>query len=240
MADGLLVLGLVPARSGSKGIPGKNMRPFLGRPLVMRAVEAGLASGALDRVVVSTDEESIADVARAAGAEVPFLRPAALADDDTPTAPVVSHALAVLRDDDGWVPDLVAILEPTSPGRLPEHVRGAIDLLGSTGADSVATVSEVPHHYAPTKQLDLAAGGAIAGVDGTAVRDLVHRRQDLRQAYAFDGIVFACRASLVLADPPTIWGDRVLGYRVDPLYAVDLDRPEDWAPAEAKLAEVLA
>jgi CMP-N-acetylneuraminic acid synthetase len=225
------VLGLVPARGGSKGIPRKNARTFLGKPLVLWAVAAGRESGVLDRLVVSTDDDEIAALAAAAGAAV-VRRPAELAWDDTPTAAVVAHALEA--DD-----ELVVVLEPTSPGRRAEHVRNAVARLRDSGADSLATVSPVPHHYVPSKLLDVRADGTIAGVDGTPVSAMTHRRQDLETAYAFDGIVFACRAELCRRDPPTMWGERVLGLTVDPANAVDLDRPEDWAAAEAKLRDVL-
>jgi CMP-N,N'-diacetyllegionaminic acid synthase len=232
------VLGLVPARGGSKGIPGKNARTFLGTPLVARAVDVAFASGVLDRVIVSTDDEAIAAIARAAGADVPFIRPAELARHETSTAAVVQHAL-VHACGEGDEPDVVVVLEPTSPGRTPEHVREALALLRESGADSVASVSEVPHHFVPSKQLAIAGDGALTGADGTPIAALVHRRQDLPVSYAFDGVVYACRAALALQEPPTIWGERVVGYVIDSRNAVDLDRPEDWAPAEAKLRGVI-
>ncbi|MHB8643762.1 MAG: acylneuraminate cytidylyltransferase family protein [Gaiellaceae bacterium] len=232
------VLGLVPARGGSKGIPGKNARTFLGVPLVARAIAVALESGALDRVIVSTDDEAIAAIALAAGGEVPFVRPEELAQDDTPTAAVVQHALVHARGE-GDEPDVVVVLEPTSPGRTKLHVLEALALLRKSGADSVASVSKVPHHYVPSKQLTLTGDGALSGPNGTPIAALLHRRQDLPVSYAFDGVVYACRAALALQEPPTIWGERVVGYVVDPRNSVDLDRPEDWAPAEAKLTGVI-
>jgi CMP-N,N'-diacetyllegionaminic acid synthase len=230
------MLAVIPARAGSKGIPRKNVRPFLGKPLLVWAVEVALASEVFDRVVVSTDEEEIAELGRSAGAEAPFLRPPELAADETPTAPVVRHAL----DELGESPKHVLVVEPTSPARQPFHLREAADLLVASGADSVASVSAVPHHFDPAKQLRLAADGTIAGQDGTPVAELSHRRQELSTLYAFDGIVFGCRAELVRRDPPTLWGERVVGYVVDPRYAIDLDRREDWAAAEARVRDLLA
>jgi CMP-N,N'-diacetyllegionaminic acid synthase len=238
--EGVSVLALVPARGGSKGIAGKNVRPFLGRPLIEWSLDAARASGIFDRTVVSTDDEETASIARAAGADVPFVRPQELAGDETPTAPVVRHALDWLRENDGWSPDVVFVLEPTAPGRTAADLTGALDLLLSAGADSVASVSRVPHHFVPSKQLELRADGTIAGADGAAVGAMIHRRQELAPAYAFDGIVFGCRTDLLLADPPTLWGETVVGYVVDAARAVDLDREEDWAPAEARLRETLA
>ena len=233
-------LAVVPARGTSTGIPRKNVRELLGRPLLAWTVEAALASGVCERVLVSTEDDEIAETARACGAEVPFLRPQELARDDTPTAPVVRHALDWLRAGGEALPELVLVLEPTSPTRRPAHIREAVELLASSGADSVASVSEVPHHHVAEKQLRLAGDGALTGLDGTPVGAMTHRRQDLPVRYALNGLVFACRSELLLREPPTLWGDRVLGFVVDPRFAVDLDGPEDWAVAEARLREILA
>ncbi|HET9270820.1 MAG TPA: acylneuraminate cytidylyltransferase family protein, partial [Vicinamibacterales bacterium] len=108
------VLGIVPARGGSKGVPDKNLRPLAGRTLLDYAGAAARESGAVDRIVLSTDSEAIAAAGRAAGLEVPFMRPESLAQDDTPMLPVIVHALDALKQS-GWVPDYVALLQPTSP-----------------------------------------------------------------------------------------------------------------------------
>jgi CMP-N,N'-diacetyllegionaminic acid synthase len=231
------MLALIPARGGSRGIPRKNVKEFLGRPLLAWAVDAAQASGVCERIVVSTEDEEIASIGRAAGAEVPFIRPAELASDEASTAVVARHALDALRVSDGWQPEHVLVLEPTSPARRPEHVREAAALLRE--ADSVASISEVPHHYTPSKVLRLSADGAIEGADGTPVMNMIHRRQDLPPAYAFNGVVFGCHAGLLRNDPPTLWGKRVAGYVMDPGYAIDLDRPEDWLPAEVRVRELV-
>jgi len=226
-------LGLVPARGGSLGIPRKNVRPFLGRPLLAWSVDAGVGSGVLERVVVSTEDAEIAGIARAAGAEV-VDRQVELAGDEVSTAAVVRHALETL----GWDFEAVVILEPTSPLRRPEHVREAVALLAD--ADSVASVSEVPHHHVPSKLLRFRDDGTIEGIGGVHPRDMTHRRQDLPVVYAFDGNVFACRAEVVrVSEPPTIWGERVRGMHLDARYSVDLDRPDAWQPAEARMRELL-
>ena len=228
-----MLLALIPARGGSKGISRKNARPFRGKPLVVWAIEAALASGVCDRVVVSTDDDEIEGLARAAGADV-VRRPPEVAADEVSTAEVARHALDSL----GERPDHVLVLEPTSPARSPDHVREAAALLMRGQAESIASVSEVPHHYVPSKALQLGEDGTIAGVDGTSVARMTHRRQDLETAYAFNGIVFGCRGELLRRDPPTLWGDRVAAQVLDARYAIDLDRPEDWAPAETRVEEL--
>src|SRR5437867_3952753 len=127
-------VAIVPARGSSRGIPRKNVKDLLGRPLLAWTVDAARESGVCDRIVVSTDDEEIAAVARGCGAETPFLRQAELARDKTPTAPVVKDALERLHDRF----DYVLVLEPTSPTRRPHHVREAAELLLESSADSLA------------------------------------------------------------------------------------------------------
>ena len=122
------VLGLVPARGGSKGVPGKNVRPLAGHTLLEYTARAASESGVLDRVILSTDSAEIAEAGRRAGLEVPFLRPASLALDDTPMLPVIEHALAETAAH-GWTPGIIVLLQPTSPLRRPDHIRDAVNLL---------------------------------------------------------------------------------------------------------------
>jgi CMP-N-acetylneuraminic acid synthetase len=151
------VLAIVPARGGSKGVPGKNVRLLCGRTLLEYTAAAARDAAVIDRIVVSTDSEEVAAAGRAAGLEVPFLRPAALAQDDTPMLPVIRHAIdEVTRA--GWTPELVVLLQPTSPLRRPDHVARAVDLLRSSGADSVVAVVEVPKHLSPDYVMRIDAG----------------------------------------------------------------------------------
>ena len=117
------VLGVVTARAGSKGIPGKNTRRLAGKPLIAYTIESALASGVFDRLILSTDDEEAARIARELGCEVPFMRPAALCADDTPHLPVMQHAVAWMRDEQRYEPDWVMILMPTSPLRQPRAHR---------------------------------------------------------------------------------------------------------------------
>lgn len=235
----LSILGIVPSRGGSKTIPRKNIKAFLGKPLLGWTIEVAKESGVFDRLILSTEDEEIARTGKGFGAEVPFLRPQELSRDVTPTAPVVRHAVEWLDIHEGWIPHFVMVLEPTSPGRRAFHIREAATLLQTSGGDSIASISEVPHHYVPIKLLELREDGMINGIDGTPVRNMIHRRQDLPSYYGFDGLIYACKVDLVMTDPPTLWGEKVVGYVVDSKYSVDLDRPEDWVAAEAKLREIL-
>ncbi len=239
MSGRLTRLGVIPARSGSKEIPRKNIKPFLGRPLLCWTVETAKQSEMFDRLIVSTDDDDIASIAKLAGAEVPFRRPRELAEDTTPTAPVIRHAVEWVRDHDHWLPGLIFVLEPTAPSRQVWHIREAAQLLERGDGDSLASVSRVPQHYVPGKQLQLCADGTLIGLDGTSVQAMVHRRQDLPPSYAFNGLIFACKTAIVLQDPPSVWGNTVLAYVVDSKYAVDIDSSDDWVIAEGRCRHLL-
>ena len=148
------VLGIITARGGSKGIPRKNLAPLLGRPLMAWTVDAARAAHSLDRVVLSTDDEEIAEVGQKLGVEVPFMRPEELAGDDVPTLPVLQDVVRRLGTA-GYRCDAVFTLQPTNPLRLPSDIDGAVELLVDTGADSVIGFAEVGDcHPARMKSID--------------------------------------------------------------------------------------
>ena len=138
------VLGIITARGGSKGIPGKNLKLLAGKPLLAYTVDTARRSGALDRVILSTEDEAIATAGRDLGCDVPFIRPLDLAQDDTPHLPVIQHATRWMQDRVNYRPDAVMILQPTSPLRTGDDIAAAVALLESSGADSVLSVNEVP------------------------------------------------------------------------------------------------
>ena len=146
MINNKQILALIQARGGSKGLPKKNIKILGGKPLICHSIEVALRSKLIDRVIVSTDSEEIAAVAKAAGAEVPFLRPEALAQDLTPNAPVVEHCLTWLREHENYSPDLIVFLYPTGPFRTAEEIDEAINILENhPEADSIRSMVE-PHH----------------------------------------------------------------------------------------------
>ncbi|MGH9350198.1 MAG: cytidylyltransferase domain-containing protein [Vicinamibacterales bacterium] len=226
-----MVLGLVPARGGSKGVPGKNLRVLAGRPLLEYTARAAQESRVLDRVILSTDSPEIADAGRRAGLEVPFMRPEALARDDTPMLPVVQHAMDALAAG-GWVADVIVLLQPTSPLRRPHHIRDAVELLRRTGADSVVSVVELPRHLSPDY---------VMRIDGDVLRpfvpegERVTRRQDARPAYSRDGTVYAFRRT-TLERFGDIYGDDCRPLVVDAAESLSIDSPADWDAAERRLA----
>lgn len=226
------VLAIVPARGGSKGVPGKNARALAGRPLIEYTAQAARESGVIDRIVLSTDSDEIADAGRRAGLEVPFIRPASLAADDTPMLPVVRHAIDALSAS-GWTPDVIVLLQPTSPLRRPSHVRDAVTMLRETKADSVVTVVELPRHLSPDYVMRI-EDGLLRPFLPEGAR--LTRRQDARPAYSRDGTVYACwRATLDRFG--TIYGERCLPLVVNAADSLSIDTPDDWAEAERRLAE---
>ena len=227
----MLVLGLVPARGGSKGVPGKNVRPLAGHTLLEYTARAARESGVLDRVILSTDSPEIADAGRRAGLEVPFMRPAALAGDDTPMLPVIQHALAETARS-GWSPDVIVLLQPTSPLRRPEHIRDAVNVLRDTRADSVVTVVEVPRHLSPDYVMRIDEGRLKPFLPEGA---RITRRQDARPAYSRDGTVYAFRRATVERFGG-IYGDDCRPLLIDANESLSIDSPADWDEAERLLA----
>ena len=226
------VLAIVPARGGSKGVPGKNVRVLAGRPLIEYTALAARESGVIDRIVLSTDSDEIADAGRRCGLEVPFIRPASLAADDTPMLPVVRHAIDALSAS-GWIPDVIVLLQPTSPLRRPSHVRDAVTMLRETKADSVVTVVELPRHLSPDYVMRI-EDGLLRPFLPEGER--LTRRQDARPAYSRDGTVYACWRE-TLDRFGSIYGERCQPLVVNAADSLSIDTPDDWAEAERRLAE---
>jgi CMP-N-acetylneuraminic acid synthetase len=226
------VLGLIPARGGSKGIPGKNVRLLGGKPLLAWTAEAALASRRLSRVVLSTDDEGIAEAGRRCGLEIPFLRPAELARDDTPTLPVVQHAVTELeRAGDRF--DAVCLLQPTSPFRRAADVDGCIALLEERGLDAVVSVLPVPAEHNPCWVFFEDGEGLLRLATGE--EQPIPRRQELPSAFHRDGSVYVTRRDVVMAEVNgSLYGRRLGGY-VMPEAGVNLDTPADWERAERRI-----
>lgn len=227
------ILGIIPARGGSKGIPDKNIRDLAGKPVLAYAQQSAEECGLFDRLIVSTDSEKIAEVAREIGIEVPFMRPAELAQDDTAMLPVLQHAVAKLEKE-GWVPEMIVLLQASAPLRKASHIISAIELLKESQADSVVSVTEIPHLFAPQKALRLENGALRFWLqDGKAIT----RRQQLEPSFAREGTVYAFwRRTLMEAD--SIYGDICLPIIIPIEESLTLDTEEDWEKAERILEEM--
>jgi len=228
---------VITARGGSKGIPGKNLKPLAGKPLMAYTIEAARDCGAFDRVIVSTDASDIATTARSLGGDVPFIRPAELARDETPHLPVLEHAVRWLDEHEHYRPDAVMILQPTSPFRQPRHIRESIALFERTGADSVVSVSEVPSHVNPMRTLRVDERGfASLFVSGQPVRCRVNRRQDLPAAWAMNGAIYLFRTRVLFDREPSLYGETTAAYVMSKDDGISIDSLEDWTEAERTIA----
>jgi N-acylneuraminate cytidylyltransferase len=226
-------VAIIPARGGSKSIPRKNIRPMDGVPLLAYSIEAGLTARTVDRVIVSTEDEEIAEIARAWGADVPFLRPVALAGDDTPDLPVFQHAIGWLEANAGCVPEIVVQLRPTSPLRPPDCVGAAIDLLRrDETVDSVRGVIQATQN--PYKMWRLNPDDTMApllareGADADAYN---RPRQKLPQTYWQTGHVDAIRTR-VIREQASMSGKRIRALVLNAAYACDIDTEDDWRRTE--------
>ena len=224
------VLGLVPARAGSKGIPNKNLRELAGKPLLAYTVEAATASGSIDRLILSTDSEAIAEQGRSLGLEVPFMRPAELAKDDTPMLDVAQHAVAELETLD-WRVDIMVLLQPTSPLRRPERIQEAVQVLKSREYDSVVSVVQIPDLFAPQKAMRIQNGLLrFWSADG----ETITRRQQAEPTFAREGTIYACWRDVLMING-SFYSNRCLPLVLPPEEALSLDIPKDWEKAEALL-----
>jgi YrbI family 3-deoxy-D-manno-octulosonate 8-phosphate phosphatase len=230
------VLAIIPARGGSKGIPRKNIRSFAGYPLIAFSIAAALQAEKVTRVVVSTDDPEIAEMARGCGAETPFLRPAELAQDGTLDLPVFQHALNWLAQHENYHPQAVVHLRPTTPIRPPDLVDRSVSLLlAHPEADSVRGVT--PAHQNPFKMwLMDGKDNPIRPV--TTVPGLEESynspRQVLPKAYTHTGLIDIIRPATIL-ELNSMSGRTILPILFDPSYDADLDTPEDWKHAEQKV-----
>ncbi len=254
------VLVIIPARGGSKSIPRKNIRKLAGHPLIAYSIAAGLAASTVTRVIVSTDDEEIAAVSHTYGAEVPFLRPAEHAQDQTPDLPVFQHALSWLDQHENYHPEIVVQLRPTSPFRNVSYIDQAVNLLiNQPEADSSRTVC-VPFQN-PFKMWTIGKDGALQplipdlesigiaspGSTGSTGSTLPHLpriperkndielynmpRQALPDVYWQTGYVDAIRTRTIL-HKNSMTGDHILPVMMDSSDWIDIDTPDDWRRAE--------
>ena len=230
------ILGLIPARGGSKTIPQKNIVPLARKPLLAYTCQSALASQCLSRVILNTDDPGIAEVGRESGVEVPFMRPQELAADDTLILPVIQHTLAWLEEQDNVQTDIVVLLQPTSPLRRAEHIDGAVKLLLDSDADSVVSVVPVPHNFNPLSVMGLSEGGYLSPfVDGPEIL----RRQDKPRLYARNGPAILAIKKHVL-ERGQIFGDKMLPFEMSVRASIDIDDAEDLALAEFYLERMQA
>jgi CMP-N,N'-diacetyllegionaminic acid synthase len=225
------VLGLIPARGGSKGVRRKNIRLLNDKPLLAYTAEAALQAHTLTRVILSTEDEEIAEVGRKYGLEVPFMRPAELAQDSTPTLPVVRHALLTLELQ-GECYDAVCLMQPTNPLRRDEDIDACVKLLCSSKAGCVVSVLPVPHEYNPKWVFWKDASGKMSL--STEDAEIIPRRQDLPPAFHRDGSIYVTRSEVIINDQ-SLYGNYVQGYEIKPEFSANIDTEDDWQAIEKRI-----
>ena len=231
MSDSPKVLAVIPARGGSKGVPRKNIRPVGGKPLIAWTIECALAARHLfHRVIVSTDDAETAAIAREFGAEVPFMRPGDLAQDKSPTLPVLKHAVGFIEQQDGLVLDWVMLLQPTAPLKGPQDLEAALELAKQGDCDSVISVVQVfDVHPVLMKRIEdgLLQPFCVEEPEGT-------RRQDYSPpAYMRNGAIYLTRRE-VLMEQGSIWGQRIRPYVMPEERSLSIDN--EW---HIKMADVI-
>lgn len=217
-------LALIPARGGSKGIPRKNIRLLAGKPLIAWSIQAALACPEIERVVVSTDDAEIAEISRRWGAEVPFMRPAELAQDDSPSMDTVLHALRQLPQFDA-----VVLLQPTSPLRTKADIQGCLAMAATEQARCIVSISEPAS--SPYWMFTLEQNGSLSKLISAPE---VTRRQDLSPAYAINGALYYAQTGWLRANKNFLTAE-TLGYVMPPEKSLDIDTPLDWKIAELLL-----
>ncbi|MFH1860719.1 MAG: acylneuraminate cytidylyltransferase family protein [bacterium] len=231
----LKFLGLIPARGGSKGIIKKCITPLRDKPLIAYTIEEAKKSRHLHRIIVSTDDKDIASVSKEYGAEIPFMRPEELAHDDTPTLPVIQHALNTLRSQ-GYVPDYIVLLQPTSPLRDVSHIDAAIEKIIQTQSDMVVSLCKVTQHPFWMRRID----GEDKVSPFIETKNTYHRRQDLPELYRLNGAITVTRREIIEVAALAIDEKKkidIRGYIMEEAVSVDVDTPIDLFIAQKLLEE---
>lgn len=228
------ILAIIPARSGSKAILKKNIKPLCGKPLIEYTFHAAKKSKWLDRILLSTDDSTIADMGRRNEIEVPFLRPKELAEDNTPTLPVIQHAVRFLEENENYKPDYVVILQPTSPLRKAIHIDEALQILMETGADSVVSVTELPHNHNPYSLMKIEKGRLMPFMEES---EKYTQRQIKPVFYARNGAAVYAFKYETLMQKNSIYGDDCRPYLMNKADSIDIDDLIDFEFAEFILSK---
>jgi len=228
------ILGLIPARGGSKGIPKKNIKPLGDKELIRYSIEVGLESKFIDTLIVSTDDTTIAKISKAAGAEIPFIRPAHLASDSSPTIDTVLHALEFYAQQNIYF-DAVCLLQATTPFRAVEDIDKAIQIFKEKEADCLLSVREVPHHYNPHWVFEENKKDGLLKI-ATGEKEIITRRQALPKTYHRDGALYITKTE-ILRNQQSLYGEKIAYCILENSAQINIDTMEDWKLAEAYLKD---
>lgn len=228
------ILGIIPARGGSKRIPNKNIRKFAGKPLIAWSIESALKSG-LDKVIVTTDNDKIAGIAKKYGAEVPFIRPSNLANDKSGVEPVLKHAFEWLRNNKNYKADAIALLMPTNPTRTSELINEAIKIFKKTKPDSVVSVTEATANNNPYWVLKRNKKNNVVLFTGRSLKKIITRSQDLPKCYSRNDLIYILKPQNLYEKKPNLYGNKVELFENEDFYNVDINTENDWFISEQKV-----
>ena len=222
------LLALIAARGGSERLPRKNVLKLAGKSLIVWSIEAGLRSKYVDRVIVSTDDEEIAEISRYYGADVPFMRPMELSRDTTLSMDVIRHSIRTLEKNGGRY-EYLLLLQPTSPLRTEHHIDEAVKLLIEKDADGVIGVTETEHPIEWMNQLP-----ENLSMDGFVSEENQGKPcQDFPQRYRINGAIYLCKVSDIMAEDGTFFKEGSYAYKMDQMDSIDIDTQKDFLIAEA-------
>jgi CMP-N,N'-diacetyllegionaminic acid synthase len=225
------IVATICARGGSKGVPGKNIRPLCGKPLIVHTIEAAQSCRLIDRIIVSTDSPQIAEIAKISGAEVPFIRPKELATDSAPKLPSIKHAIRFLESEQDYHPDIIVDLDPTSPLRTEKDIEACIKIVRDEGADNVFSV--IAAHRNPYFNMVEVVNGRVQLVKRLAAP--VARRQDAPPVYDMNASIYVWKRDALLSND-TIFLESTRIYEM-PEWAKDIDGETDFKFAELMIKE---
>ncbi len=227
------ILAIIPARGGSKGIPGKNLAPLDGKPLIWYTIQAAKGSKLITRIILSSDSETIIEYCESLDVEVPFRRRPELALDSTPMIDVVQDAVGFLRAHESYTPHLIIILQPTSPLRTSRHIDEALQMLTASDADSIVSVIEVPHRFNPYSVMKMDDSHLKPFLPYDDKKNLRHLKP---KSYARNGPAICAMTYTCLTQKCSLYGERILPYLMTTVDSIDIDDPSDLKAAEAVIS----
>ncbi len=234
------ILGIITARGGSKRIPRKNIRDFLGKPLLAWSVDVGKKAEVFDEFILSTDDNEIAEIGKEYGIEAPFTRPDELAEDTSSSFGVVKHAVEWMQENKNFKADWIVLLEPPALGRQPFHIKEVVNLAKDNVADSIVGITEMPRHFSYLKEMKLDESCIMSRVtDGEIMKNLIHRNQDIDKSYYINSSIYAMKYKNLFDGDDSLWGNSTYGYVMDEKYAFDIDTEKEWQIAEVMMKHLV-
>lgn len=234
------VVSIIPAKGDSKRLPRKNLLPMLGKPLPVWTIETAKKSTRIDRIIVSTQDEEIARMAREAGAEVPYMEPAKISAQGGDIEGLLLYAVEWLKKNEDYIPDAVVLLQTTNPLRLPVHLDEAIEQFEKSAADSTIAVCKALGNHNPYWMLVEEHGRGVRLFTGGSLKDIPRRSDHLSPCYFRNDIVYVLKPSNLYQSPCNLYGDKVDLYKMEEIFDSDINTAEDWSITEDKLRRLLS